>query len=238
MRKLMNYALVSLLVFFIVFFSSYHLMNARTVQVAGKLVTEVETKEKVVALTFNGGPSKQTEQLLETLADEDVKATFFLNGSTIVKHSDQLDPLVKSPHQLGNQGYSYERMVLKSPVWIKEQIEKTDQLIREAGYEDTIPFRPPYGKKLLVLPLYLQFQQRETIMWSIEPQIYAKIEAEPESIVEHVTTNTRPGAIISLDVLYEDDVEYSMEAVKGIVEALKQDGYSFVTVSELLKYQQ
>jgi len=59
--------------------------------------------------------------------------------------------LVEAGHQIGNHTYSHERMVLKSPSFIKAEIEKTDELIRKSGYKSEIDFRPPYGKKIVTV---------------------------------------------------------------------------------------
>ena len=80
--------------------------------------------------------------------------------------------MVDAGHQIGNHTYSHKRMVLKSPSFIKEEIEKTDELIRKSGYESEIDFRPPNGKKFVGLPYYLNKHNRETIMSSSEPDTY------------------------------------------------------------------
>ncbi|KGP72591.1 polysaccharide deacetylase family protein [Pontibacillus yanchengensis] len=237
MQKLINSLLMTFIGVFLLVFSLYHLMNAQTFQVAGKLVTDVDTDEKVVALTFDGGPTEMTEDILKSLEKYDVQATFFLNGSTIMKHPEQLKKIVQTNHQIGNQSYSYEKMIFKSPSWIRQEIETTDQLIRDAGYQGTIPFRPPYGKKLFVLPFYLQQHERDTVMWSIEPKIYADIDSEPESIIQDVSDSVEPGSIISLEVMYESNEQYAIETIEGIIEKLSAKGYTFTSVSELMTYQ-
>ncbi|MYL54796.1 polysaccharide deacetylase family protein [Pontibacillus yanchengensis] len=237
MRKLINSLLMTFIGVFLLVFSLYHLMNAQTYQVAGKLITDVDTDAKVVALTFDGGPTEITENILVSLEKYKVQATFFLNGSTIMKYPEQLKNIVQTNHQIGNQSYSYEKMIFKSPSWVKHEIETTDQLIRDAGYEGTIPFRPPYGKKLFVLPFYLQQQERDTVMWSIEPKIYADIDSEPESIIQDVSSSVKPGSIISLEVMYESNEQYTIETIEGIIEKLSAKGYSFTTVSKLMTYQ-
>ena len=115
-------------------------------------------------------------------------------------------------------------------------MERTDELIRQAGYRGEIHFRPPNARKLLFLPHYLQSQGRKTIMWSMEPDSYPEIARDSGKIVEHVLENVEPGSIILLHVMYKSRKE-SLWAVKGIIEGLRKQGYTFVTVSELLEYQ-
>lgn len=106
----------------------------------------------MVALTFDDGPTKNGDQLISLLAKYNVKATFFLIGKEIETYPDGAIRIVQAGHQIGNHTYSHNRMVLKRPSYIKEEIERTDQLIRQAGYKGEIDFRPPNGKKLIGLP--------------------------------------------------------------------------------------
>ncbi len=111
----------------------------------------VETQEKIVALTFDDGPGDLTRPLLDILEKEQISATFFVTGAELEKNLDRGIRIVSAGHELGNHSYSHERMILVSPSYVRQEIERTDQLIREAGYQSEILFRPPYGKKLFVL---------------------------------------------------------------------------------------
>jgi chitin deacetylase len=124
-------------------------------------------------------------------------------------------------------------MVLKTPSFIESEIERTDQLIRQAGYQSTIHFRPPYGKKLILLPYFLSRISRKTITWDVEPDSYPEVAADSNKIVAHVMEKVRPGSIILLHVMYKSRSE-SLKAVKGVITGLKGQGYSFKTVSEAL----
>ena len=115
---------------------------------------------------------------------------------------------------MGNHTYSHERMVLKTPSFIESEIERTDQLIRQAGYQSAIHFRPPFGKKLILLPYFLARTSRKTITWDVEPDSYPEIAADSNKIVAHVMDKTRPGSIILLHVMYKSRSE-SLKAVGG-----------------------
>lgn len=220
---------VSALVIMFLLFGTYKLMNARTFQLFGGLVSEVKTDEKEVALTFDDGPNANVDQLLQLLDKYNAKATFFLIGKDIEKHPEEAIKLVEAGHQLGNHTYSHERMVFKSPSSIKNEIETTDQLIRKAGFDGEIDFRPPNGKKLVGLPYYLKENQRETIMWSLEPDSYYEKASEK---VKYVKENVKPGSIILMHPMY-GQTENELKAVEGILRELTELGYDFVTVDEL-----
>jgi chitin deacetylase len=120
---------------------------------------------------------------------------------------------------------------LKTPSFIKSEIERTDQLIRQADYQSVIHFRPPYGKKLILLPYFLARTSRKTITWDVEPDSYPEIAADSNKIAAHVMEKTKPGSIILLHVMGRSE---SLKAVKGVIAGLKGEGYSFKTVSEML----
>lgn len=201
----------------------------------GKLTSQVDTNEKVVALTFDDGPTEKTDEVLKILDELNVKATFFVTGAELEQNLEEGKKIVQAGHELGNHTYSHNRMVFKSPSYIENEIEKTDRLIRETGYKGEILFRPPNGKKLVVLPYYLSEHNRKTIMWDLEPDSDEEISSSSEKIVKHVEAKVNPGSIILLHVMYESR-EQSLASIKGIVEALQKQGYTFKTVSELLTY--
>jgi peptidoglycan-N-acetylglucosamine deacetylase len=208
--------------------------SSRTFQFFGQLVPRVNTSQRVVALTFDDGPTPDaTGQILSTLDQEHVRATFFVTGAELEKNMDEGKRIVAAGHELGNHTYSHERMVLVTPSFVRQEIERTDKLIRDAGYREEIYFRPPYGKKLFVLPYYLFKTGRKSITWDVEPDSYPEVAANSDKITEHVLSRTRPGSIIILHAMYPGRSE-SLKAVKKIVEGLKAQGYSFKTVSELL----
>lgn len=221
----------------ITWFLLLKMMNLRTFQFFGGLVSSVDTDEKVVALTFDDGPTEKTGEILQALEEAGIKATFFLNGGSIAENPDNAKKIAEAGHELGNHTYSHNRMVFKSYSYIKREIEDTDKLIREAGYTGEIHFRPPNGKKLLLMPYYLSRNNRKTIMWNIEPDSYPELASSPEKITEYVSGSIKPGSIILLHVMYDNEERGSLESVKGIAAALQEKGYRFVTVSELLEYE-
>ncbi|MFC7716000.1 polysaccharide deacetylase family protein [Nonomuraea recticatena] len=93
----------------------YQLMNARTFQLAGQLTHRVATTEKVVALTFDDGPDEHTGQIIDVLAEQRVRATFFVIGSQVEARPQDAKALVAAGHQLANHTYSHQRMVFVSP---------------------------------------------------------------------------------------------------------------------------
>lgn len=234
MKKYLKRAAITLLVLFAALYGFYRIQRARSFQLLGEVVPRVETAEKVVALTFDDGPTAQpTEEVLRVLKEENVKASFFLIGAEMEQHPELARQIVAEGHELGNHTYTHSRMVFKTPSFIRDEIEKTDRLIREAGYTGDIHVRSPYCSKFLLFPYYLSKTNRKNITFDVEPETYAEIDGNAERMTEHVLANTHPGSIILLHVMYPSRKE-SLRAVRAIVQGLKEQGYEFKTVSELL----
>ena len=214
--------------------AAYQISKSRTFQFFGEIIPRINTREKIVALTFDDGPTPDvTEEVLSILNEEGVKATFFVIGSELERNLEAGRKIVAAGHELGNHTYSHKRMVLKTPSFIKSEIERTDQLIRQAGYQSAIHFRPPYGKKLILLPYFLSRTSRKTITWDVEPDSYPEVAADSNKIIAHVMEKVSPGSIILLHVMYKSRNE-SRKEVKGVITGLKGEGYSFKTVSQML----
>ncbi|ALG15221.1 polysaccharide deacetylase [Kibdelosporangium phytohabitans] len=211
--------------------------SSRSFQFFGDLTERVDTSAKVVALTFDDGPDPAgAQQLLGDLARAQVPATFYLIGRDMEKHPELARAIVAAGHEVGNHTYSHERMVFVTPGFVAEEVERTDELIRAAGHQGEITFRPPNGKKLLALPHYLAEHNRRTIMWDVEPNTDPDVDASAAGIADHTLAHTRPGSIILLHGMYKNR-DQTRQAVGPIADRLKADGYRFVTVRELLTYQ-
>ena len=226
-----------LLVVVVVFFGLWKLSSSVRFQLFGELIDKVDTEQKLVALTFDDGPTPHyTAGILQLLDLYQVKATFFVTGTETQRYMTQAKQIVAAGHQLGNHSWSHQRMIFMSLDEIQREIEGTDQQIREAGYQGEILFRPPYGKKLFVLPWYLAQQQRKTIMWDLEPETDPTLAAGAQAMANYVIEHTRPGSIVLMHLMYQSR-QSSREALPLIIRGLKQKGYRFVTVSELLAMQ-
>ncbi|MGW6725294.1 polysaccharide deacetylase family protein [Nocardia sp. NPDC055029] len=207
----------------------YVLMNSRTYQLTGTLVDRVDTDEKLVALTFDDGPTDRTPEILRMLAELRVPATFYLVGDDLAAHPEYGAAIAAAGHEIGNHSYSHRRMVLISGDTVRDEIERTDAEIRRTGYQGPITFRPPYGKKLWSLPNYLADHDRTTVTWDVEPDSAGG--ATREAIVTDTLAQTEPGSIVLLHVMHGGE---SATAVPDIVTGLRAQGYRFVTVSDLL----
>lgn len=230
MRKLLFF----ILTLCAILFGLWKLSNSRTFQVTGELISRVELSDSLVALTFDDGPTPgYTDEILDVLNKHAISATFFLTGREIESNRAEAKLIIKAGHQVGNHSYTHSQMILKTPEFIRNEIETTGYAIRKAGFNGKIYFRPPYGKKLFLLPIKLKDRGQASVTWDIEPESIAEVRSSAEAIAEHVEENVTPGSIILLHVMYQSREE-SRRAVPMIIKNLQQQGYRFVTISELI----
>lgn len=223
--------LLLIFVIFVCLLSLFYISKSRTFQFFGEIVNSIPNDDKKIVLTFDDGPTENTKRILSKLNELDIKATFFLCGADIEKRPDETKAIVASYNAVGNHSYSHKRMIAKSYGFVKEEIDKTNSLIIQSGYTDTLFFRPPYGKKLFYLPYYLNKTGMITVMWNMEPETILGFDASPEEIARYVIDNVRSGSIILLHPMYNPDNVLS--ALDIIVPELKKQGYTFCTIPEL-----
>jgi chitin deacetylase len=227
---------IPLLVVFIgvLAYALFLLTKSRTFQFFGGLTDRIQTDKKIVALTFDDAPSNQSGTVLSIVNEKNIHATFYMIGKNIETFPHETKLIADQGHEIGNHSYSHERIVLKPYSFIDAEIQKTNTLIRNAGYMDEITFRPPNGKKLFLLPWYLSAHQMKTIMWDVEPDTF--VPGDTQAITDYVLAHVRSGSIILMHPFCEKACESDRDALPYVIDGLKAKGYTFVTVSELLKY--
>jgi len=213
----------------------WNLSNSRSFQIAGELITDFQLADSLIALTFDDGPSeKYTDEILSILDQYKVKATFFVTGREVEEFPTEAGKIVEAGHQLGNHSYSHKKMFFRTRAFIKSELDRTDQAIRDTGYKGKIYFRPPYCKKLILLPVILKGRNQVSITWDIEPESYEKLRNSAQHIASHISESVHPGSIILLHVMYPQREE-SRRSLPIFIEELLKQGYRFVTIDELVR---
>ncbi|MBV9468399.1 MAG: polysaccharide deacetylase family protein [Abitibacteriaceae bacterium] len=189
----------------------------------------VRPGEKVFALTFDDGPwPEYTREVLRILAANNIKATFFMVGHEVRARPDVARAVRDAGHAIGNHSWDHPSRP-RDPVG---QVERTDQAIEKAlGFRPTI-FRPPYG--LLKNGMARQAEQEKdaVLIWSADCADWKKPGAG--SIASMIISQASPGGI----ALMHDgggDRHQTVEALPRIINTLRERGYRFVTIPELLR---
>lgn len=202
-------------------------------------VYKLDTTEKIVALTFDDGPSpRRTPKLLEVLDKHNVKASFFMIGGNLEKNKGIARAVVLKGHMVSNHSYSHKRMMFKTPWYIHNEISRTNELLAEIGVKNNIYFRPPNGKKLIILPLVLKSMNMTLVTGSYDPPSQYNIPFEAEVVSAEVLDNTGPGEVIFLHDGRDDGEDEFALAVDTIITELKKQGYTFVRLDEFIEQKQ
>jgi len=235
--------LKSIVIFFILLafclYGLFQISKSRSFQFFGGITNRVSTTQKKIALTFDDAPNGRSDEILEILSNTNTKATFYVVGRALQDYPEQGKRIAQEGHEIGNHSYSHQRFLLQSLSFIDTEIQQTNMLIRETGYQGEITFRPPNGKKLFALPWYLRQHNIPTIMWDVEPDTYAPQttdELRAQFLIDYTLKNTQPGSIILLHPFCEK-CSSDRQALPQIIAQFQSQGYEFVTVSQLLQEQ-
>lgn len=183
--------------------------------------------DKMVAFTFDDGPSYNTIKIVNTLVKYDSKATFFLVGNKIEKYAKTMDVLVKNGMDIGNHTYSHKELTKLRDKEILKEIDLTNEVIYNKTGIKPIFLRPSYGamnkriKKLSTMPIIIW--NIDTLDWK-----YHNSNKIKDKILKYVSD----GDII----LMHDTYVATLNAVEMVIPELKKQGYKIVSVSELFKY--
>ena len=187
---------------------------------------QAEKNKKVVALTFDDGPDgNTTPQALDILAKYKIKATFFVQGKNIAGNEAILKRMQSEGHEVGNHSWNHPILTKLSLEDAKKQLTDTEDAITKVLGKSSKLMRPPYGaiSDDIRNSLDLSF-----IMWDVDSLDWkSKNEAAILTEIQRQATN---GSII----LMHDIHQTSVNSLPKVIEYLQGQGYSFVTVSELL----
>ena len=186
-------------------------------------------EKKQIALTFDDGPNeKWTEKYLELLAEKDIKATFFMLGKNAERHPDLVRKVAEAGHDIGIHSYDHADLKREDYNAIQEDlIHSQDTIAQITGVAPTL-FRPPYGSIDAQVIEVAKDQGLLMVLWNVDPQdwLLDTKEKVAKAVLEHI----EPGNIV---VMHEGKaVTYG--ALPIIIDTLKEEGYEFVTIGELV----
>jgi peptidoglycan/xylan/chitin deacetylase (PgdA/CDA1 family) len=207
----------------------------QTVQLSKKVFYNGTGDMKQVALTFDDGPdTKVTPQILDILKREDVKATFFIVGSRAKAHPEMVRRIVSEGHAVGNHSWSHPDFANISADQAVKQIRDTqDELASIIGYRPTI-FRPPYGALNKEDGKAITAMGINIIDWSVDTMDWSGIPTK--NILNLVHKELKPGGIILQHCAggKKDHLANTVKALSILIPELRKQGYTFVTVPQLL----
>ncbi len=209
---------------------------SKTSQLFGPTVYKGSGRERTIALTFDDGPSEGTLPLLEYLDREKVFATFFQCGMNVKRLPHIAGQVAAAGHQLGNHSYSHPKLLFKSRAFIDREFTEAQKIITfETGLTPMI-LRPPYGFRWTGMRAVQQKLSLLNVLWTVIGNDWCW---PANQIKQHVLQNVSPGGIVCLHdgrtVQPKPDLSETLSAVRRIVPVLKDQGYTFLVVSDLLQ---
>ena len=209
---------------------------SKTSQLFGPSVWRGPGRRRTIALTFDDGPSESTLPLLEYLAKEGVWATFFQCGKNVRRLPNIAGQVAAAGHQLGNHTYSHPKLAFKSREFIDHEFSEAQHVIfHETGMAPMI-LRAPYGLKWAGMRSVQHRLALLGVMWTVMGFDW---KWPARRIAKHVVRWASPGGIICLhdgrETQPDPDVTPMLQAMKHIVPVLKDRGYNFEVISDLLR---
>lgn len=197
-----------------------------------ELLQEKYSEKKLIALTFDDGPSKYTHDLIDELNKRNIKVTFFVLGENIEKYPDSLKFAIDSGNEIGIHSYKHKLFTKLTDEEIHEQITLTKDSIYSISPIDITHIRVPYGSINNKVQNALNNENLINVLWDVDSLDW-KFKNKTKTynyMIKKITGNDI--------VLMHDSFKTSVEAGLALIDKLTSEGYVFVTVSELLEQRQ
>lgn len=192
-----------------------------------ELITKVKVldpNKKVIALTFDDGPSNYTSKIIDYLNEQESVATFFVLGNKVAIYDKTMKKMIAYGNEIGNHSYNHKWLTKVKEEELLLQIDKTQSIIYEMTNYKPITFRPTYGSLNKKMKENINL---DIVLWNIDTMDWKY--KSVDKIVTRATKNVKDGDII----LMHDTYERTYKAILKIVPILKEKGFQLVTVSEL-----
>ena len=189
---------------------------------------EAKTGGKLIAITFDDGPSSRyTEQLLDGLAERGVKATFFMLGEMAKSNRDIVLRAYEEGHEIACHTWDHPNLTKCSDSEVKKQIEDTlEELDRACGDEADYLVRPPYGSTNSRVRAAID---NPLIYWSVDSEDWSLLNTE--KVRKKIVAESYDGCIILCHDIHKTTIPAALQAIDDLMDL----GYEFVTVSELYR---
>ena len=193
-------------------------------------IYSVETAEKKISISFDAAwGNEDTEQLIEELAQFNVKATLFVVGQWVDKYPESVKALADAGHEVMNHSNTHPHMPQLSAAQMRAEIEACNQKIASVTGKTPTLLRPPYGDYNNTLVETLQAMGMYCVQWDVDSLDWKDLSAT--EITQRVTSRVRNGSI----VLFHNAAKHTPEALPGILdELINKQGYTIVPISQLI----
>lgn len=192
--------------------------------------TEAYAGKKLVAITFDDGPGQYTAELLDFLKENEVRATFFMLGTNASRYPDLIKRMDAEGHALGNHSNSHPNLTTLSAAGVASQLEKCNAAIRSAVGRNAVVMRCPGGSNNATVKNAAKNANMPIIHWSLDTLDWKLKDKDKILKRTFEEIGVKDGDIILLHDIHRE----SVDTAKDMILRLKKEGYTFVTVPELL----
>ncbi|MFF2015133.1 polysaccharide deacetylase family protein [Paenibacillus sp. NPDC058177] len=193
-------------------------------------------RRKIIALTFDDVPDPRfTPQLLDVLRKYKVKATFFVVGSRAEKHPGLVARMIREGHVIGNHSYNHPQFVKLRLNDFRTQIVRTENILQAiAGYKPRL-IRPPYGDINEQQLKWAKSHGYKLVNWNVDSLDWKGL--SKTQVKNNILSHAGKGAIILQHGGggHGSNLRGSIQALPEVITSLRQRGYTFVTVPQLLQ---
>lgn len=200
-----------------------------------KPIYRVKTEEKIIAITFdiNWAENDELYNILEVLDKYNVKATFFIMGGWVNYSDENREKLIKikeGGHEIGNHSYIHPMFSKITEGRMKEELEKTNKIIKDTIGEEVKLFRFPSGDYSKKACEFIYSQGMVGIQWDVDSVDWKQTGAEEE--YNRVMKKVIPGSIL----LFHNNAKYTPGNLDKIIDELQKEDYKFAKVGEIIYY--
>ncbi len=210
--------------------------NAQSNIYTGKVAGKGKTSGKMVALTFDDGPSKTyTPQVLAVLKKYNIKATFFMCGQQVNYYPELVKQVSAEGHEIANHSFSHPNLYKdksKRGAALVKEVERTNELIEKLVMIKPAYFRAPYNYRDVETVKAINDFGLIYVGWTFSVRDWEK--PAPEIMVNMFNKNLIPGSIVLLHDGGGNRAN-TVAALPGMIEFARKKGYHFVTLGEILK---
>lgn len=187
-----------------------------------------KTNDKVIAITFDDGPSENTSVIIKLLEKYGAKGTFFCIGNKVAPHAANLKKMTENGYVIGNHSLQHRSFF---PIqWTKtiyNEIKETSQRIQDITNQEVKYFRPPFGVTNPRIARAVKKSELKIIGWSIRS--YDTTSMAKETVLNRITKRIKPGEI----VLLHDTSSDILWVLENLLIYLNNNNYRAITIEEL-----
>jgi peptidoglycan/xylan/chitin deacetylase (PgdA/CDA1 family) len=207
-------------------------VQARAPHLPSVIITSANVNSRIVALTFDDGPSPYTPQVLSILHQYHVPATFFVVGIHVRQYPNYVHDEVTDGNIVGNHTYTHADLQDLSSPYVTAELTETQGAVRAAAHYTPHWFRPPYGDVDSRIVGLAGSVGLHTVTWSVDPADWSL--PGVAAIEDRVLYYTQPGSIVLMHDGGGDRSE-TVAALPYIIQTLKSRGYRFATLDQLFR---